>query len=83
MTLGPMQDAPLKEKEIDGHLLKHAIGHCGEKPCITVLALWEVIEARELLRGLMDYHNVREACVHLEGPQVCQETITYLEGVGE
>ena len=40
----------LPRADIDGHLLKHAAGHCGEKPCITVLALEELLEARELLR---------------------------------
>jgi len=39
----------------------------------------EVRRTRELLRGLMDYHNAREACVHMEGPQFCQEATTYLK----
>jgi len=72
----------LTHKDIDGHLLKHAAGHCGANPCITVQALEELARTRELLKGLMDYHNKREACVHMEGPQFCDEALAYLREAG-
>lgn len=39
-------------------------------------------QARGLLKGLMDYHNQRQACVHMEGPQYCEETLVYLREAG-
>ena len=57
--------------------------HCGvtiTHPCCEEIPrlIADLERARELLKGLMDYHNEREACVHMEGRQFCNEACAYL-----
>ena len=52
----------------------------GQKDVPRLIA--DLERARALLKNILGYHDPRQACVHMEGPQLCQEAHDYLREAG-